>query len=91
MGFDQISSPHKLDEHPSLSIDMSLPSTWAYCMVKLTCIKNEIQITTKFLHKPSQCLLENYFTGKYFRTPILAKWQMKDYKERNNFILRITF
>ena len=64
MGFGQISSPHKLDEHPSLNIDMSLPSTWAYCMVKLTCIKNEIQITTKFLHKPSQCLLENYFNLK---------------------------
>ena len=23
----------------------------------------------------------------YFHTPILAIWQMKDYKERNNFIL----
>ena len=26
----------------------------------------------------------------YFHTPILAIWQMKDYKERNNFILRTT-
>ena len=24
----------------------------------------------------------------YFQTPILAIWQMKDYKKRNNFILR---
>ena len=27
----------------------------------------------------------------YFHTPILAIWQIKDYKERNNFILRTTF
>ena len=24
----------------------------------------------------------------YFHTPILAIWQIKDYKERNNFILK---
>ena len=27
----------------------------------------------------------------YFHTPVLAIWQIKDYKERNNFILRTTF
>ena len=27
----------------------------------------------------------------YFHTPILAIWKMKDYKERNNFVLRTTF
>ena len=26
-----------------------------------------------------------------FHNPVLAIWQMKDYKERNNFILRTTF
>ena len=27
----------------------------------------------------------------YFHTPIFTIWQVKDYKERNNFILRTTF
>ena len=27
----------------------------------------------------------------YFDRPILAIWQIKDYKERNNFIIRTTF
>ena len=27
----------------------------------------------------------------YFHIPILALWQVKDYEERNNFILRTTF
>ena len=27
----------------------------------------------------------------YFHTPILAIWQMKNYKDRKNFILRTTF
>ena len=44
--------------------------------------------TTQLSHEWKILILITTRVKTYFHTPILAIWQMKDYKERNNFILR---
>ena len=47
--------------------------------------------TTQVRHEWEILILITTRVTTYFHTPILAIWQIKDYKERNNFILRNTF
>ena len=47
--------------------------------------------TARLRHKKKKLNLITRRVKTYFHTPILAIWLMKDYKERNNFILRFTF
>ena len=46
--------------------------------------------TTRERHKREFLILITTRVKTYFHIPILAVWQMKDYKERINFILRNT-
>ena len=46
---------------------------------------------TRVLHEWEILILITTIVKTYFHTTILAIWQMKDYKERKNFIIRITF
>ena len=34
---------------------------------------------------------DNDMSETYFHTPVFTIWQVRGYKERNNFILRTTF
>ena len=47
--------------------------------------------TTRVRHEWKTLVLIRARVKTYFQTPALAIWQMKDYTERNNFILRTTF
>ena len=47
--------------------------------------------TTRVRHERKILILITTRGKTYFHTPALAIWQMKDYKERDNFILRTTF
>ena len=47
--------------------------------------------TARVRHEWKVFILVTTRVKTYFHTPILAIWDMKDYKERNNFILRTTF
>ena len=65
-----------------------------------TQVQHECTLTTRVRHKcytkdASATLVKHFdFVTRrvktYFRTLIFAIWQVKDYKERNNFILRTT-
>ena len=51
---------------------------------------------TRVLHKRHECntrtlILTTTRIKTYFHSPTFTIWQVKDYKERNNFILRTTF
>ena len=53
---------------------------------------------TRVLHEQHQCyasekilVLITIRVKRYFHIPTFTIWQVKDYKERNNFILSITF
>ena len=47
--------------------------------------------TTRTRHEWKILILVSTRVKTYFPTPILAMWQVKDHKERNNFILGTTF
>ena len=47
--------------------------------------------TTQVRHEWKFLILITAQVKKYFHTPIFTIWQVKDYKERNNFILRTNF
>ena len=47
--------------------------------------------TARVRHKWKILIFITTWLKTYFHTPITTIWQMKDYKERNNFILRTTF
>ena len=46
--------------------------------------------TTWVRHESEILILITTQVKTYFHTPILATWQMKDYKKRNSFILKTT-
>ena len=46
---------------------------------------------TRVRHEWENLILITTRVKTYFHVPVLTIWQMKDYKERNNFILRTTF
>ena len=58
--------------------------------VQQECDTSDTQ-TTKVRHEWKILILITERVETYFRTPILAEWQMKDYKETSNFILRTNF
>ena len=47
--------------------------------------------TTRVRHEWKFLILITTWVKTYFHTHILAIWQIKDYKEKSNFILRTTF
>ena len=58
--------------------------------VRHECYTNDPS-TTRVWHEWKILILITRRMKTYFHIPILAVWLMKDYKERNNFILRTTF
>ena len=46
---------------------------------------------TRVRHEWKKLILIPTRVKTYFHNPIFTIWQLKDYKERNNFILRTTF
>ena len=68
---------------------------WLECntsviQVQYECYMNDLS-ATRVRYEWKNLILITTQMKIYFHTPILAIWQMKDYKERNIFILRTTF
>ena len=61
------------------------------------CYKNDTSATRVLVERLECDRSEKYLilmtirVKTYFRIPVFTKWQLNDYKERNNFILITTF
>ena len=68
----------------SLVYNTSARHEWHECETSAT-------LTIRVQHEWKVSILITTLVKTYFYTPILTIWQVKDYEERNNFILRTNF
>ena len=56
-----------------------------------TRVRHECYMNSRVRHEWKILIIITTRVKTYFHTPIFTMWQVKDYKERDNFILRTTF
>ena len=68
-----------------------VPDTSDTSVIRTTRVRHECYTNDTSATRVENLILITTRVKTYFHTPILAMHQMKDYKERNDFILRTTF